>query len=64
MLILNGIERLKSYSITFYDASYVYLVSEINLPLLTEDNKLSRGEIVVSAHGLKWESFIHNIIKV
>ncbi|MFP3201525.1 MAG: hypothetical protein RXR43_04595 [Sulfolobus sp.] len=53
MLILNGIERLKGYSITFYDASYVYLVSEINLPLLTEDNKLSRGEIVGSAHGLK-----------
>ncbi|ADX81914.1 PIN domain-containing protein [Sulfolobus islandicus] len=31
------------YGITFYDASYVWLARKLDLPLITEDNKLRKA---------------------
>jgi predicted nucleic acid-binding protein len=31
------------YGITFYDASYVWLARKLDLPLVTEDNKLRKA---------------------
>jgi Predicted nucleic acid-binding protein, contains PIN domain len=32
-----------NYGITFYDASYVWLARKLDLPLVTEDNKLRKA---------------------
>ena len=40
---VDSVEVLKvatDYKVTFYDASYVWLAQELELPLVTEDNKL------------------------
>jgi len=36
-------EIAMDYGITFYDASYVWLARKLDLPLITEDNKLRKA---------------------
>ena len=36
-------EIAMDYGITFYDASYVWLARKLDLPLVTEDNKLRKA---------------------
>jgi len=36
-------EIAMDYGITFYDASYVWLARKLNLPLVTEDNRLRKA---------------------
>ncbi|MFP3233875.1 MAG: type II toxin-antitoxin system VapC family toxin [Sulfolobaceae archaeon] len=51
------VEIATDYGITFYDASYVRLARKLDLPLVTEDNKLMKavkGKVeVLSAKDIK-----------